>query len=206
MNIYYIGGSPCSGKSTIAEIIAEKYNLYYYKVDDFLDDFIARGAEKGYEICAKQSKLSFEQIFMKEPELLCKEELEIYCEMFEFIKEDIQDICLENGEKGIIAEGAAFLPELMRQEGVLNNRYISITPTKEFQVEHYRKREWLPHILEGCSDKEKAFENWMNRDALFAEDVRRQCKESGYASLVTDGTVSINVMSESVCKNFELEK
>lgn len=23
-NIYYIGGSPCSGKSTVAEILAEK--------------------------------------------------------------------------------------------------------------------------------------------------------------------------------------
>lgn len=27
-NIYYVGGSPCSGKSTVAEILAEKYDLY----------------------------------------------------------------------------------------------------------------------------------------------------------------------------------
>ena len=37
MNTYFIGGSPCSGKSTVAEILAKKYDLYYFKVDDFLD-------------------------------------------------------------------------------------------------------------------------------------------------------------------------
>uniref|UniRef100_UPI004056CAC1 hypothetical protein n=1 Tax=Acetatifactor sp. TaxID=1872090 RepID=UPI004056CAC1 len=81
-------------------MIAKKYNLYYFKVDDFLDDFIARGVQKGYRICTKQSKLSFEQIFMKEPEVLCEEELGIYCEMLEFIKEDIQTIALKMQRMG----------------------------------------------------------------------------------------------------------
>ena len=31
INTYYIGGSPCAGKSTAAEILSEKYNLYYFK-------------------------------------------------------------------------------------------------------------------------------------------------------------------------------
>ena len=30
MNIYYIGGSPCAGKSSVAEILCSKYNLYYF--------------------------------------------------------------------------------------------------------------------------------------------------------------------------------
>uniref|UniRef100_UPI004056FDBB hypothetical protein n=1 Tax=Acetatifactor sp. TaxID=1872090 RepID=UPI004056FDBB len=105
----------------------------------------------------------------------------------------------------MIAEGAAFLPQLMLRERIAKKHYISITPIKEFQIEHYRKREWLPFILEGCSDKEKAFENWMNRDALFAEAVRRQCEEIGYVSLVTDGTISIDKMFDTVCKHFGLE-
>lgn len=36
IDTYYIGGSPCSGKSTIAEIPSKRYDLYYFKVDDFL--------------------------------------------------------------------------------------------------------------------------------------------------------------------------
>lgn len=36
--IYFVEGSPCAGKSTACEIISKKYNLYYFKVDDYLDD------------------------------------------------------------------------------------------------------------------------------------------------------------------------
>jgi adenylate kinase family enzyme len=36
-NIYILGGSPCCGKSTIAEKICEKYGIQYYKVDNYLD-------------------------------------------------------------------------------------------------------------------------------------------------------------------------
>lgn len=92
------------------------------------------------------------------------------------------------------------MPRLMKQENISDSRYICITPTKEFQVEHYKKREWIPYILEGCSDKEKAFENWMNRDALFAEDVRKQCEAANYKSMITDGTVSIDEMLKKVCR------
>jgi dephospho-CoA kinase len=31
---YILGGSPCSGKSTIAEMLSKRYQLPYYKVDD----------------------------------------------------------------------------------------------------------------------------------------------------------------------------
>lgn len=35
-DIYWIGGSPCSGKSTIAEILAEKHDFTVFKCDDFM--------------------------------------------------------------------------------------------------------------------------------------------------------------------------
>ena len=31
MNIYYIGGSPCAGKSSVAEILLRRYGLNYFK-------------------------------------------------------------------------------------------------------------------------------------------------------------------------------
>lgn len=69
-----------------------------------------------------------------------------------------------------------FYPDLIKQINIAKNHYVCVTPTKEFQIKHYRKREWVPYILEQCSDKEQAFKNWMKRDALFADDVRKQRK------------------------------
>jgi len=45
----FIGGSPCSGKSTVAEILAEKYGLYYFKGYEFLD-------ESGCVVCERSTK------------------------------------------------------------------------------------------------------------------------------------------------------
>lgn len=53
MNLYYIGGSPCSGKSTITEKIAEKFGLFYFKVDNFLDKYIKLGVKEEYPVCTK---------------------------------------------------------------------------------------------------------------------------------------------------------
>ena len=200
INTYYIGGSPCSGKSTIAELLSKKYNLFYFKIDDFLEKYTKMGALKSYEICNKQEKMNAEQTWMRDPVLQCREELVFYKEIFNFIIADLKQI----NSKGIITEGAAYLPAFMKNLNVPKSRYISITPTKKFQVFHYRKREWVPYVLEGCSDKEKAFCNWMDRDVLFAKEVQRQCCEENYVSLINDGTIGIDELISNVIAHFEL--
>ena len=199
-NIYFIGGSPCSGKSTVAEILAEKYDLYYFKVDDFLEEYTKMGTAKGCEICKKQEEMSPEAIWMREPQLQCEEEFAFYEEVFEFVLEDLKKI----DAKGIITEGAAYLPKLMKAKGISSDHYLAIMPTAEFQIEHYKQREWVPYVLEGCSDKEKAFSNWMNRDILFAQEVQRQCVANQYLSIINEGSVTIEQLVKKVTSCFRL--
>lgn len=201
MNIYYIGGSPCSGKSTVAEILSEQYDLYYFKVDDFLDSYTKQGALKGYPVCRKQVELTPDQIWMRDPVLQCREELIYYEEVFEFIERDLEQIKNVNG---VITEGAAYVPGLIRDAQIPENRYLSITPTKEFQLFHFRKRTFVPYILRGCSNMERAFDNWMERDILFAGEVRKQCGETGYTSVINDGSMEIAGLADLVATHFGL--
>lgn len=82
--VLFIGGSPCSGKSTIAERISKEYGVYYFKVDDFLDKFIGMAAEKGYLTCQKSVDMTPDEIWMREPMIQCEEEFLIYNEISEF--------------------------------------------------------------------------------------------------------------------------
>lgn len=202
MNIYYIGGSPCSGKSTVAEAIADRYGLHYFKVDDHLERYMQMGAADGKAFCAKARTMTPEEIWMRDPQVQCDEELQIYEEIFPCILADLRAI---DSCSGIITEGAAYLPMLAKAHGLPPNRYISITPTEEFQISHYRQREWVPYVLEGCSDKTAAFDNWMRRDVLFAKAVRQQCEVLGYASVITDGKKTAEEMLGAVCAHFGLE-
>lgn len=196
---YYIGGSPCAGKSTTAEILSKKYDLYYFKVDDFLDKYTELGALNGYPICKKAVEWNAEQIWMREPLLQCEEEFALYGEIFAYVIADLKQIHCKNG---IITEGAAYVPQLIKQFGVPKDKYISITPTPEFQVHHYRKRAFVPYVLEGCSDKEKAFNNWMDRDILFAKEVQKQCFEEEYVSVINDGSIRIEELVDIVSAHF----
>ncbi len=202
MNIYYIGGSPCAGKSSVAEILSQKYNLYYFKADDFLDRYMQAGARKGYPVCEKAAGMNAEQIWMREPLLQCKEEFDIYREIFEFVTEDLKWI---DRKDGIITEAAAYLPELMKRSGIPGSRYMAITPTKEFQITHYRKRDFVPLVLAGCNDKETAFRNWMDRDVLFAREVQRQCHRENYVSVINDGTMEVNELADLAAAHFGLK-
>ena len=79
---------------------------------------------------------------MREPSLQCAEEFEFYKEIFEYVLADLQKIRCENG---IITEGAAYIPNLMKQIGIPGSRYISITPKKNFRFP-ISKREHLFHL------------------------------------------------------------
>ena len=138
---------------------------------------------------------------MREPSLQCAEEFEFYKEIFEYVLADLQKIRCENG---IITEGAAYIPNLMKQIGIPGSRYISITPEKEFQISHFQKRAFVPFILEGCSDKEKAFCNWMERDVLFAGEVQKQCCENNYISIINDGSMGVDELVNRVAAHFGL--
>ena len=197
--IYYIGGSPCAGKSTTAEILSKKYDLYYFKVDDFLDGYQEKAALKGRPICRKITEMSSEQIWMRDPVLQCEEEFLFYQEVFEYALADLKQLPCKNG---IITEGAAYVPQLMNQAGIPDSRYMAITPTEEFQISHFRKRKFVPYVLEGCRDKEKAFENWMGRDVLFAKEVRKQCRQYQYYSIINDGSPGIDELVSRTAVHF----
>lgn len=202
MNVFYIGGSPCSGKSTIAEALSERYGLHYFKVDDHLDRYMQLAADDRKPYCRKALSLTPEQIWIRQPIVQCEEELRIYEEIFEYILADLENIDSQNG---IITEGAAYLPALTKTAGIPLERYISITPTKEFQVFHYSKREWVSYVLAECSNKEKAFANWMDRDALFAQAVQQQCAELGYVSVINDGKLPVDALMDKVIGHFGLK-
>lgn len=200
-NIYYLGGSPCCGKSTIAEKLSHQYGFQYYKVDDFLDEFISKGGDDGDEWLKHVSTMTLDQLWLRDPYILNKEELVTYEKLFPYYISALEKL---NNDTPIITEGAAFLPSLVNQLGIDKMHYICIVPSKEFQLLYYKKRLWVNDYLSSCSNKEKAFSNWMERDALFALSTLEQAEKAGYKTLVVDGTKSVEDNYNFVVEAFGL--
>ena len=49
--LYMIGGSPCSGKSTIASLLARQYQLLHIKLDDLIEEMMSQASADSQPIC-----------------------------------------------------------------------------------------------------------------------------------------------------------
>ena len=200
--VYYIGGSPCSGKSTIAEMLVEKYNFKYFKQDDYLEEYFNRGIQEGNDLFKRVASFSKDEMWLRQPDQLRDEEIALYQAMFRYFLNDLSHLL---GDKPIIAEGAGFMPRLLKGEGVDKQSFCGMIPTKEFQVKMYSKREWVAEYLSDCSKPDEAFKNWMERDFLFGIKVYQEAVDLGYECVVVDGRKSIAEIGAAVEKIFRLD-
>lgn len=201
--IYYIGGSPCSGKSIVAEHLVNKYNLYYFKVEDHLEEYTKKGVNKNLPFCLKQGKTNQKETWMKDRVLQAKEEMLFYKEIFPFILEDLSKI---ETDQDIVAEGTAFLPELIKQHKISRKKYLSITPCREFQTNHVRSRNWFDSSVDARSKDDGTLDKWLDRDCYFANEVNLACKKTGYKSIMNDSEKTMEELIDIVSKHFGLMK
>ena len=192
MMLYMIGGSPCSGKSTIASLLARQYQLLHIKLDDLIDEMMSQASADSQPICLLRQD--------RNPEEMADEEWRFYEEIFPYVKSYL----IKNQDRPLLMEGAGLLPHLVKELEWPASSYLCLTPTADFQKKHYKQREWVPYVLEGTTNPEQAFENWMQRDILFAQMVRKETMKLGYPSLIADGSQSEKQTVEEVARLLKL--
>ena len=198
--LYMIGGSPCSGKSTLASLLARKYDLLHIKLDDLVDEMMSQASVDSRPICLLRQDRNPEQIWMRNPEEMADEEWRFYEEIFPYVRSYL----IKNQDRPLLVEGAGLLPHLVKELECPASSYLCLTPTADFQKKHYIQREWVPYVLEGTTNPEQAFENWMQRDILFAQMVRKEAQKLGYPSLMTDGSRSEKETAEKIARLLKL--
>jgi len=198
---YILGGSPCSGKSTTAEMLAAKYGFQYYRADNHDRAHMQRSQPDLQPVMFKISRMSWEEIWSRSVADLLKDEIAYYREGFSFI---LDDLCQFDLETPVILEGAAFLPDLIHQYPVLHHHVVYMIPAIAFQLHHYQKRPWIHGILKECRDPRQAFANWMKRDEFFGQEVIRQANLYGFPVIVVDGSADIDMQFKAVERQFRL--
>lgn len=198
-NIYWIGGSPCAGKSCIADILAKKYDFIIFKCDDFIFEHISKSDKVKHPIMNKIQKKCWNDLWMRSVDIQVNEEFDFYREEFDMLLNDLE-LSLRN--KTVIVEGTALLPELLNNLKINKNKMVHIVPTKDFQVQYYSKRPWTSDILSECENPRLAFSNWMERDAKFSNIVFDNAIELGMQTFRVDGNYSIKDMVTKVEEHF----
>ncbi|MBN1976681.1 MAG: hypothetical protein JW918_04690 [Anaerolineae bacterium] len=202
-HVLWMGGSPCSGKSSIAEMLAEKYGLRVYRCDDAFWEHAKRVDPVAHPTFHRLTHMAWDEIWMRPVAVQIADEFACYLEQFGMIVDDL--LALPRSTP-VIAEGAALLPELV--SGLLpdRSRAVWVLPTESFQRKHYtpEKRPFVNDILAHCQNPTQAFANWMDRDVGFARRVAGQAQALGLEIVTVDGQRTIEQNAEIVAQYFGL--
>jgi 2-phosphoglycerate kinase len=184
----WMGGSPCSGKSSIATLLAERYDLALYPCDAHFDEHQRRATPQAQPRLHRLGGMTWDEIWMRPVDEQVADEFAIYREQFPMILDDLRALPTD---RPVLVEGAALLPELVAAACPDPARAIWIVPTPEFQWAHYSRRGFIQGILAACSSPQQAFANWMERDIRFGEAVAQDARARGYRVISVDGHASI---------------
>ena len=200
--VFWLGGSPCSGKSSISRIMAGRFDLDVYHVDEALETHMKRLDPVHHPALTKWRESSWDERWMQPIDNLVQDVIACYREHFALIREDILEM---PKRKSLLVEGSALLPRPVA--GVLKERShaIWILPAADFQIAHYAEREWAWEIVAQCSDPEVAFHNWMERDIRFAEWVEAEAVLLDLPILRVDGNRTLEENAEAVAEHFQYQ-
>ncbi|HEU5102840.1 MAG TPA: hypothetical protein VFU22_27650 [Roseiflexaceae bacterium] len=194
-HVLWIGGTPCSGKTSIAHLLSEKYPLQIYHCDEAFDAHKLR-----MRATRKILSLSWDELWTQPVDILLADVFAIYREEFQLIRDDLQAL---PPWPPILAEGMALLPDLVAPALPSPNRAVWLIPTPDFQRERYPKRgAWVQDILQQCADPDLAFRNWMDRDIESAQIVADEAAKRGLRIIQVDGRQSIASIAATVEEQF----
>lgn len=199
--IYFLSGSVCSGKTSVSSILANRLNWNIYHCDDWREKHGKKADPKITPTFFKVSKLTGDDLWLRP----LKEQIETDDvsgdEEFELAIEDLKE-CLENDERPIIFDGYVSPRKLLPLLASKNHAFYLVA-TEEFQLHHYKKREWIENVLSKTSDKELAWQNWMQRDLASARSLEKQAIETNLPWLSVDGSIDIEATVDLIAKHFE---
>jgi hypothetical protein len=202
-HVFWIGGSPCSGKSSIAANLANKYNLQYYPCDNAYEKHLQIGVRSRIPLFISLATMTWDEIWMHPVGTLLADEIEFYEYEFKMI---LNDLLALPDTQPVIAEGASLLPALVADIVCLPHKAIWIVATDAFQRRIYPQRgNWVQSILSQCSDPQQAFQNWMNRDSAFARWIEKETARLGLDCLQVDEKTSIEENTTFIEKRFKFE-
>jgi 2-phosphoglycerate kinase len=198
-HVLWIGGATDTGKTTISQIIAERYELQLYNYDRHDLPQLKRLAQTLPRYRAFLDTSLDERWVHPEPEDLLQFVLRGFRDRFPLVVEDLLDL---PKEPMIVAEGFGLTPELLSPILSSKRQAVWLVPTEDFKWASMERRN-KPSFRDQVSNPERATRNVFMRDMLLTKQVRAQAQSRGLTVYELDGSRSVEEMATLIEQHFE---
>ncbi|MDQ3803604.1 MAG: hypothetical protein M3416_07225 [Acidobacteriota bacterium] len=200
-HVFWLGGPPCAGKTSLSEVLASRFELDVYHADEAFAAHARRLDPALHPTLTRWCASSWNECWARPVESLVRDAIACCQEHFTLV---LEDVLATPADKPLLVEGAALLPRQVA--GVLSgrSRAIWVVPAPDFQRGHYSKREWVGAIVGQCDDPEAALRSWVARDAGLARWVAAEAGALGMGLLQIDGSRTLEENAAEVAAYFRL--
>ena len=199
-HVLWLGGTPCSGKTSVARRLADSYALRLYHYDRHERAHAALGHPERHPAMREYAAMTPDQRWVLRPVAeMVRAMAAAWAERFEMV---IDDLLALPGAAPVLAEGPGLLPECVAPLLASPRQAIWLVPTEAFKRATQPTRGAAP--MDRTSDPQRAYRNLIALDLQLAVDVKRRAGELGLTVLDVDGTRSIDEVAAAVARHFGL--
>jgi 2-phosphoglycerate kinase len=200
MNRFWLGGSACAGKTSVARLLAVEHGLTLYSCDDSFEEHRRRADPVRHPDFTRLMDLPMETLWARPMETQAAELLRFYQDELDMILEDLQSLA-----GPVLVEGVGLLPERIADLCPDPRRTLLLISTPEFRRQAYLKRgPMVRKLLSQCRDPEKAFIRWMERDDRIAQRLASDARRYGLKTLKINGRQTVEEIARLAAASFAL--
>ena len=200
-NIFFLLGCPCAGKTTVGNILVQKYNMYYFSGDSRRFDYY-KFAEKEKHPFMTMDASDFWDWSLEE---MVAWEKGVISEQTPYILNDLNE--LSKGQDMVLFEGMLDLGTVSKIVPYNKIVYLSVDKSVCERVFFTREthRGMIDNILRtpGISDEEKQRRIYMRKEAAI-NAFYENAKEFGIQTFMREEATTAQKMAEKVAKHFGL--
>jgi hypothetical protein len=197
-HVFWIGGPPNSGKTSVARRLARKHDLRLYNMDAYTYDHHHRSLAAGLPLASKWEAMSPDQRWLDAPEQLAALGIAMNEERFALILEDLRRL---PSAPAVVVEGAPLLPWLVSEHLASRGHGVWLIPSRSFQRAGLAARPTV--TWDATSDAQRALANRIRREELVAEAIERGARERGLATVAVDGSRDLDATTAEVERHLQ---
>ena len=199
-HVLWLGGTPCSGKSAVAQQLIARYPVQLYHYDRYEQAHLARRDPARHPAFCADAALSMDNRWVQRVvDEMVRATTAVWHERFAMV---IDDLLALPATAPILAEGPGLLPADVAPLLTTPRQAIWLVPTEAFKRATQPTRGGGP--VNQTSDPARAYQHLIDLDLQLAVDVRRHAEELGLTVLMVDGSRSIADTGTFVAQHFGL--
>ncbi|WP_406633969.1 AAA family ATPase [Amycolatopsis sp. WGS_07] len=199
-HVYWIGGAPGAGKSTISRRLAAQYGWHHYATDDTMRAHAARTTPASAPYLHAFLAMDMDERWVRRsPDVMLETFHWFRGEGFGLIVEDLLRL---PPEPHVVVEGLRLLPHLVKPVAA-SGQAVWLLPTAEFRAAAIEGRS-TPSFVCRTSDPERAARNLAERDRMFTDRLRDETERLGLRTVEVDTGMTEDDLFRQVTADFGL--